>query len=140
MPNKELKIVIADTHLPKLIQLEKSLNGLGYFKILPIQHFGDLRALDHELVEPFDVIIANKTLVLGTEIHLNLFWKSLRRINYALLYDDQKAVLSDETMRRIMARIDPPSPWECLKDLTWVKFKSDASYSSPCLAQKCRMC
>lgn len=50
MTNKELKIVIADTHLPKLIQLEKSLNGLGYFKILPLQHFDDLRALDHELV------------------------------------------------------------------------------------------
>lgn len=137
MTNKELKIVIADTHLPKLIQLEKSLNGLGYFKILPLQHFDDLRALDHELVEPFDVIIANKALVLGNAIHSNVLWQALKRINYALLYDDQKTLLGDDTMRRVMARIDPPSPWECLKDLTWIKFKSNERQGCPCQTVTC---
>ena len=124
MTNKELRIVIADTHLPKLIQLEKSLNILGYFKILPVQYFDDLRALNHDLVEPFDVIIANKLLVFSTEAHLKLFWQSLRKINHALLYDDHKTALSDDDMRAVMARIDSPSPWACLKGLTWINFKS----------------
>lgn len=137
MPNKALKIIIADTHLPKLIQLEKSLNRLGYFKILPVQHFDDLRALNHELLEPFDVIIANKALTLGNPTHSNLLWQSLRRFNYALLYDDEKTLLGDDSMRRVMARIDPPSPWECLKDLTWIKFRSDHRPGCSCQRLTC---
>lgn len=137
MPNKTLKIVIADTHFPKLIQLEKSLNSLGYFKILPIQSFGDLRILDHDLVEPFDVIIANRALVLDTKAHMHMFWQSIKKINYALLYDEQKTLLGDDSMRRVMAHIDPPSPWECLKDLTWLKFKSNTPHDCPCQALTC---
>lgn len=123
MPNKKLRIIIVDQHLPKLIQTEKSLNGLGYFRILPIQHFDDLRALDHDLVEPFDVMIANKGLVCKTETNFNLFRKATKKIDYVLLYDDQKTVLGDSSIQRLMATIDPASPWECLKDLTWIKFK-----------------
>ncbi|AZE73551.1 hypothetical protein C4K00_3324 [Pseudomonas synxantha] len=118
MPNKKLRIVIVDSRLPSLIQTEKSLNSLGYFRILPIQHFDDLRALDHELVEPFDVMIANEELVCRTETNLSLFRHTSRKIDYVMLYDEQKTILGEDSIRRLMARIDPASPWECLKDVT----------------------
>lgn len=128
MPNKRLRIVIVDTDESRLIQVEKSLNRLGYFRILPIRHFDDLRALDHDLVEPFDVMIANKGLVEKSDVNLNLFKRTSQKIDYVLLYDDQKTMLGDESIRRLMARIDPASPWECLKDLTWIKYKNDTRH------------
>ncbi|MCO7036136.1 hypothetical protein NAG83_06430 [Pseudomonas carnis] len=126
MRNKKLRIVIVDSRLPSLIQTEKSLNNLGYFRILPIQHFDDLRALDHELVEPFDVMIANEELVCRTETNLSLFRQTSRKIDYVMLYDEHKITLGEDSIRRLMARIDPASPWECLKDVTWIKFKDES--------------
>ena len=73
MPNKQLRIIIVDSHLPRLIQTEKSLNRLGYFRILPIQHVDDLRALDHELVTPFDVHVRQQSILCGSETHWRLF-------------------------------------------------------------------
>ncbi|AZE56835.1 hypothetical protein C4K03_4697 [Pseudomonas synxantha] len=131
MPNKQLRIIILDTHLPRLIQTEKSLNRLGYFRILPIQHVDDLRALDHELVTPFDVMFANKGLVCGTETHWRLFRRTTQKIDYVLLYDEKKNVLGDDSIRRLMAKIDPASPWESLKDLIWIKFKKDTRHNCP---------
>lgn len=128
MPNKQLRIIIVDSHLPRLIQTEKSLNRLGYFRILPIQHVDDLRALDHELVTPFDVMFANKALVCGSETHWRLFRRTTQKIDYVLLYDGQKNALGDDSIRRLMAKIDPASPWECLKDLVWIKFKEDTRH------------
>jgi hypothetical protein len=123
MPNKKLRIVIVDADMSRLTQAEKSLNSLGYFRILPIQHFDDLRALDHDLVAPFDVMIANKGLAWSTEVNLELFWKTTRKISYVLLYEAQETVLETDSIRRIMERIDPASPWVCLKYLTWIKFR-----------------
>ena len=130
MPNKKLRIVIVDSHLPRLIQNEKSLSRLGYFRILPIQQVDDLLALDNELIEPFNVLIANKAVVWGGETHLALFKRATQKIDYVLLYDTEKTVLGDDSIRRLMAKIDPSPPWECLKALTWIKFKEDAELSS----------
>ena len=125
MPNKKLRIILVDGHLPRLIQTEKSLNSLGYFRILPVQHIDDLRALDHYLVEPFDVMIANQALVYETETNVELFQRATQKIDYVLLYDTEKTVLGEDSVRRLMAKIDPASPWECLKALTWIKFKDE---------------
>lgn len=131
MPNKRLRIVLVDTDESRLIHIEKLLNRLGYFSILPIRHFDDLRALDHDLVEPFDVMIADKGLVGSSDINSNLFRQVSQKIDYVLLYDNQKTILGGESIRRLMARIDPASSWECLKDLTWIKYKNNTRHNYP---------
>lgn len=146
MPNKELRIVIADTHLPRLIQLEKSLNRLGYHKILPVQVFEDLWALTHKPNDTFYVLIANKALALDTKIDLAVFCQTASKIHHALLYESHPAGLTsiyfsssrtfstsvmsvpnDELIEAFMISVDPPSPWESLKDLTFIKGTCKAS-------------
>ena len=36
MPDKSLRILLADAHPMQLLQLEKMLNGMGYFRIAPV--------------------------------------------------------------------------------------------------------
>ncbi len=121
MANIKLKIIIAEATLCRQIQIEKFLNRLGYYRILPIQNVHDLWALDHELIEPFDVLIANKSFVLSSDANLNLFWRATRKIGHSLFYDDKEIAFGDNCLQKLMARIDAPSPWECLKDLKWIK-------------------
>ena len=86
MLEKEVRIVIADTSLPRLIQLEKSLDRLGYHRILPVQIFEDLWALTHKLNDTSYVLIANKDLALDTKFDWIAFCQTTRKINHALLY------------------------------------------------------
>lgn len=121
MPNKELRIIIADTWLSRRIQIEKLLNGLGYYRILPIQNIDDLWLLDHELIEPFDVLIVNNGYFLSSEINWNLLLRMTGKIHHSFSYDDKNILTGDDSLKRFMANIDAPSPWECLKDLKWIK-------------------
>ncbi|AVJ22731.1 MULTISPECIES: histidine kinase [Pseudomonas] len=136
MPNKELRIIIADANLSRQIQIEKSLNRLGYHRILPVQCCKDLARLSDAFLITFDVLIANKDLARDADNTLTV----TDNINHALLYGSQHAELTitsfsstdtrlartttipgDELLANFMARIDPPSPWECLKDVAWIK-------------------
>lgn len=140
MPNKELRIIIADASLARLVQIEKSLNKLGYHRILPIQVYEDLKTLSHAFDIVFDVLIANKELPLAVEDDLTVFCQNTRKFNHALLYGRQQATLTttsstsiktlftctisvpgDELIENFMLSIDPPSPYKCINGLSWVK-------------------
>lgn len=140
MPNKELRIIIAEANLPRRIQIEKSLNRLGYYRILPVQCFEDFVSLINAFQITFDVLIANKDLADDADRNLTVFCQTIDNVNHALLYGSQQtemtitslcssntllfcnaSVPGDELFAYFMARIDPPSPWESLKDVAWIK-------------------
>lgn len=150
MPNKELRIIIADANLSRRIQIEKSLNRLGYYRILPVECCKELGRLSDSFEITFDVLIANKDLVRESDNHLTAFSQILDNIHNALLYGNQQATLTtlsslstnvrlirtstvpgDELIADFMARIDPPSPWECLKEVTWLKNTYAINNQSP---------
>lgn len=140
MPNKKLRIVIADSSLPRRLQIEKSLNKLGYYRILPIQLREELSALNNEFDPVFDVLIANKDMALDAQDDLPAFCQSTHRFNHALLYGGQPVELtttsftsietlhtyvtnvpSDEFIEYFMLRLSSPSPLKCLKVLDGIK-------------------
>ncbi|MGF6401547.1 hypothetical protein ABH905_005213 [Pseudomonas frederiksbergensis] len=142
MPDKELRIVIADTSLPRLIQLEKSLNRLGYHRILPVQVFEDLWVLTHKLNDTSYVLIANKDLALDAKFDWVAFCQTIRKTNHALLYESHPAELisisltssrafstrcvsvpNDELIEAFMISADPTSPWEA----TWTNNPCEAN-------------
>ncbi len=122
MPNKELRILVADTSLPRLIQIEKYLNRLGYHRVLALQSCEDLRVMSHSLIHYFDVLIANKALASTIKTTSPPQpQQASRRVDPQLLYDCQLSPPSLELIERFMTQIDPPSPWTRLKDLPWAK-------------------
>lgn len=140
MANKELRIMIADTSLAKLIAIEKSLNKLGYYRILPMYSCEEIRKLTNSLAITFDVLIAHRALAMNTEDDLMFFCQATHKINHAFLYESQPSELAMTSMASVktlitcttntpsealiagfMNSIDPPSPWECLKNLSWIQ-------------------
>lgn len=88
MINKSLRILIADTNFERRFYIEKSLNRLGYYCVLPVETFEDLIVLSDLCDTRFDVLIANKSLTFNSGISLGSFCRATPAISHSLLYRD----------------------------------------------------
>ncbi|TFF40481.1 histidine kinase [Pseudomonas sp. RIT623] len=86
MPNKAMRILIADEHPEQRLQLEKMLNGLGYYRIAPVDSFDDLQRLVHSALQPFNLLIGNIELASHAGVDLARFCRVSSQIQHALLY------------------------------------------------------
>ncbi|MDF2490383.1 MAG: hisitidine kinase [Pseudomonas sp.] len=89
MPNKSMRILIADEHPSQLLQLEKMLNGLGYYRIAPVECFEDLQRLVQGALQPFNLLIGNIDLATHAGVDLARFCRVSAQIQHALLYHSQ---------------------------------------------------
>jgi hypothetical protein len=152
MPTKELRIMIADTSLCRLIQIEKSLNKAGYYRVLPTQSCEDFWMLNSTCGIVFDVLIANKELALGTESDSTVFFQAANNVNHALFYGSQPIELTalsftsaktfvtqainipgDKLIEAFMSSIDTPSPPGCFNDPDRVKDAGKITHQRPAL-------
>lgn len=127
MADKSLRILLADAHPMQLLQLEKMLNGMGYYRIAPVQSFEDLRHLVQNALLPFNLLIGNIDLASHAGVDLERFCRVNVQIQHALLYESQHLkmptvpagqrqpvtvslakVPDDETLHAFMAIIDTP--------------------------------
>lgn len=127
MADKSLRILLADAHPSQLLQLEKMLNGMGYYRIAPVQSFDDLRHLVQNALLPFNLLIGNIDLASHAGVDLERFCRVNVQIQHALLYESQHLkipavpvaqrqsvsvslpkVPDDETLNAFMSLIDAP--------------------------------
>ncbi|MHA6164496.1 histidine kinase [Pseudomonas sichuanensis] len=90
MPNKSLRILIADEHPDQRLQLERLLNGLGYYRIAPVESFDDLQRLVHSALLPFNLLVGNIELASHAGVDLARFCRVSAQIQHALLYHSQQ--------------------------------------------------
>ncbi|MBT2339686.1 MULTISPECIES: response regulator [Pseudomonas] len=126
MPNKALRILIADTQHTYRIVLERLFNQLGYFRIVPVSDVQALLTLVEYGSEPFDLVIVNAGLAQGA-LDLHGFALYNPQIRHAMIYNvpliglapvpvarrsslhSSHAPLPDlASLRRLMERVDPP--------------------------------
>ncbi|AGN79854.1 histidine kinase [Pseudomonas sp. GD03651] len=86
MANKTLRILIADAHPCQRLQLERLLNGLGYYRIAPVESFEELQRLVHCALQPFHLLLGNIELANHAGVDLERFCRVSTQIQHALLY------------------------------------------------------
>ncbi|NBF11483.1 chemotaxis protein CheY [Pseudomonas sp. Fl4BN1] len=140
MTNKTLRILVADDQHFQRLKIEKILNQLGYFRIAPVQSFDEIEILTCLASRPFDLLIISTTLVAERKIDLDAFCRDNPLIHHALIYDNQQAQLppmpqplppavqislpgapGSESLRQLMAIIDPPVQRPGLQVLPWLR-------------------
>ena len=89
MPDKSMRILIADEHPIQLLQLEKMLNGLGYYRIAPVETFDDLQRLVQNALLPFSLLVGNIDLASHVGVDLERFCRVSTQIQHVLLYESQ---------------------------------------------------
>ncbi|MBT9303839.1 chemotaxis protein CheY [Pseudomonas sp. TAE6080] len=136
MPTKALTILIADEQHLQRLHIEKMLNQLGYYRIVPVQTFDEVLILTAIPAEPFDVLIIHSGLFASTGGAL-AFQKQHPQVRHVLVYDDQDlespvspaplvlmrlpGSLDSVTLEHFMDIIDPPSPANGLRVLPWLR-------------------
>jgi CheY-like chemotaxis protein len=86
MANKTLRILIADAHPCQRLQLERLLNGLGYYRIAPVDSFEELQRLVQCALQPFHLLLGNIELASHAGVDLVRFCRVSAQIQHALLY------------------------------------------------------
>ncbi|MBN0976627.1 chemotaxis protein CheY [Pseudomonas hygromyciniae] len=135
MPTKALTILIADEQHLQRLHIEKMLNQLGYYRIVPVQTFEEVLILTDIPAEPFDVLIIHAGLAASAGRALALAQQ--QQVRHVLVYDDQDLKPTSSlaplvlvrlpgspdsvTLEHFMDIIDPPSPASGLRVLPWLR-------------------
>jgi PleD family two-component response regulator len=129
MPNKALRILIADEQHFHRMKIERGLNQLGYYRIAPVHSLEELLIVVEYGCEPFDLVILNANLTTSGGLDpLGLCQDNLQ-IRHALIYDAEQAGMPTlyavaqrkvrlhqarlpdrETLESLMRRVDTPIP------------------------------
>jgi CheY-like chemotaxis protein len=135
MPNKALTILIADEQHLQRLYIEKMLNQLGYYRIVPVQTFEEVLILTAIPTEPFDVLIINAGLA-DSEGGVLAYQEQHPQIRHVLVYDIRDLGMPVATptllvrlpgapdsvnLEHFMDIIDPPSASCGLRVLPWLR-------------------
>lgn len=129
MPNKALRILIADGQHFQRMRIERLFNRLDYYRVAPVQDLAELLTLVEYGSEPFDLVVINASLA-GEAFDLPDFFLNNPQVHHALIYDGeqvklpsipargpQKVQVSNATLpdlaciQRLMATVDPRLPF-----------------------------
>ncbi|SDA88377.1 hypothetical protein SAMN03159443_04113 [Pseudomonas sp. NFACC15-1] len=125
MPNKALRILIADPQQTHRIVLERLFNQQGYHRIVPVSDLQELLTLVEYGSEPFDLIVVNGALADGA-LDLYDFVIYNPQVRHGMIYNAQPASQSPvpvarrssvhlsqaplpdlASLRHLMERVDP---------------------------------
>ncbi|VVN69602.1 hypothetical protein PS718_00328 [Pseudomonas fluorescens] len=92
MINKALRILIADPQHFHRMKVERLFNSLGYYRVAPVQNLAELLTLVDYGCEPFDVVVINAELAMGS-LDLLGFFLDNPQVRHALIYNEPSAPL-----------------------------------------------
>ncbi|QJI30299.1 response regulator [Pseudomonas sp. ADAK18] len=87
MPNKALRILIADEQHFYRLKIERALNHLGYYRIAPMYQLVEVLSAVEYSNEPLDLLIINASLAKGVQFDLLSFCIGNPQIRHAMIYD-----------------------------------------------------
>lgn len=140
MPNKELRILIADEQHFQRVSVEKMLNHLGYHRIAPVESFEEVCTLTASPGEPFDLLIANSSLAATAGVDFIEFCRASGQVYHSLIYDVGSAQFPDvsvssyegvhrslarfpdiQSIKSLMGLIDKPDLMSIFQAMPWLR-------------------
>lgn len=129
MPNKALRLLIADVDLLQRLKIEKMLNQLGYHRIAPLSSFDELQALTCSGGVAFDLLIINTALVHSRQVNLLKYCHDNPLIRHTLIYDGQcvqsSVVSVNQTLHLSLSQSPDFNSLRCCMEIV------DPAHSSP---------
>jgi len=92
LPNKSLRILIADAQHFNRLRIERLFNQLGYFRVAPVHSLDELLALVEYGCEPLDLVLVNGAMA-GGALGLFSFLADNPQVHHAFIFNEQQAPL-----------------------------------------------
>jgi len=93
LPNKSLRILIADAQHFNRLRIERRFNQLGYFRVAPVQSLDELLPLVEYGCEPLDLVLVNGAMANGA-LDLFNFLADNPQVRHGFIFNEQQAPLS----------------------------------------------
>jgi len=93
LPNKSLRILIADAQHFNRLRIERRFNQLGYFRVAPVQSLDELLPLVEYGCEPLDLVLVNGAMANGA-LELFNFLADNPQVRHGFIFNEQQAPLS----------------------------------------------
>lgn len=97
MPNKALRILIADEQHFHRMKIERLFNAFDYHRIAPAQNLKELLTLVEYGCEPFDLVVINASMANGV-LDLPGFLLNNPQVHHALVYNGDQVQLPPRAM------------------------------------------
>lgn len=107
LPNKALRILIADEQHFHRMKTERLFNQLGYYRVAPVHTLVQMLSLVEYGCEPFDLVVIDASLADGA-LDLPGFFLDNGQVHHALIYDGHAQLPDLASIQRLMALIDRP--------------------------------
>ena len=92
MPNKSLRILIADAQHFNRLRIERLFNQLGYFRVAPVQSLDELLPLVEYGCEPLDLVLINGAMANGA-LDLFSFLADNSQVHHGFIFNERQAPL-----------------------------------------------
>ena len=92
MPNKSLRILIADAQHFNRLRIERLFNQLGYFRVAPVQSLDELLPLVEYGCEPLDLVLINGAMA-SEGLDLLSFFADNPQVHHAFIFNEQQTPL-----------------------------------------------
>ncbi|AZO87383.1 chemotaxis protein CheY [Pseudomonas sp. QLc11A] len=90
MPDKSLRILIADAQHFNRLRIERLFNQLGYFRVAPVHSLDELLPLVEYAGEPLDLVLVNGTMASGG-LDLFSFLADNPQVHHGYIFNEQQA-------------------------------------------------
>ena len=104
MPTKSLRILIADAERTEALKIEKALNGLGYYRIAPLERVEALLGLCDAEVDAFDVLLISQDLANAAGLDQEQLRRDHSQFRHVYIYTPTD-LLADE-IETLMKSVD----------------------------------
>ena len=89
MPDKSLRILIADAQHFNRLRIERLFNQLGYFRVAPVQSLDELLPLVVYGCEPLDLVLVNGAMA-SEGLDLFSFLADNPQVHHGFIFNDQQ--------------------------------------------------
>lgn len=113
------RIIILDDQFSRRLSIEKSLNSLGYYRIVPLSSINDLINVLKYAVIPFDFLIINRSIINEFDLIIHDLCRNNPYILNALIYDAASSYVAEDLETpnsKIIQEIFSPPNYDVLKD------------------------
>lgn len=114
MPTKSLRILIADAERKEALKIERALNGLGYFRIAPLDRIEALLGLGDAEKHAFDVLLISQPMAAAAGFDRPDARKDHPQYKHVLVYASAHDVA--QRVNALMQSIDVPDTTSGLSD------------------------
>lgn len=106
MPNKSLRILIADSDTEQALKIERALNQAGYFRVAPLRGNDALKGLRDAKAGDFDLLLISQKMAGGAGVDPAHYHRENAQFCHIRIYQDADALIAN--LVALMKNIDPP--------------------------------